>query len=169
MKLNERDLQFDFSGSIFCFRLDIQGTSQPYGMAFVDFVVEDKNRIYLIEVKDPSYASVPPEERTEFAKRLQSRKLINEELTPKARDSYAYLHLMEMDSKPMLFVVVIGLEKIPIDAVHLMTLQERLQMRLRKEADKPWKREYVQSCLVVNVETWNQYFGQYPLIRLTFD
>jgi hypothetical protein len=165
MKLIEGELEFDFGRSGSCFRLDEQGVPLPVGMSFVDFVVEDGDRYLLVEVKDPSDRSLSEDERRDYANRLRGEELIHQKLTPKARDSYTYLHLMRMDSKPFVFVVVLGLEKLPIEPPLLIGFQDRLTARLRKEGQSPWKHEYIQGCVVVDVGAWNRQFKHFPLVR----
>ena len=82
---------------------------------------------------------------------MESRKLTHSVLTPKARTSYGYLHLMGRDTKPMRYVVVIGIESLSMQPVLLMNLTDRLRDRIEKEADTAWKRKYLSNCIVVSV------------------
>src|SRR6266446_5934516 len=63
MTVQEGALEFAFPGVGDVTRLDGQDRARPQGMALVDFVVEEAERTLLIEVKDPSGASVPARER----------------------------------------------------------------------------------------------------------
>lgn len=146
--LQEGELQFTFGKDWTASKLDEQGVPVPHGMAFVDFVLEGDDEIVLMEVKDPAASRIEGGKRS-FAKRLAGEELVNEHLTPKARDSYTYLHLMRRDAKPMRFVLALGLNGMSVQEPLLMALNDRLRQRLRQEAQQPWKREYVTSCLVV--------------------
>lgn len=148
--LQEGELQFTFGKDWTASKLDEQGVPVPSGMAFVDFVVEGDDEIVLMEVKDPA-ASRLEEGRRSFARRLAGQELVNEHLAPKARDSYTYLHLMRRDAKRMRFVVALGLDGMSVQEPLLMVLNDRLRQRLRQEGREPWKREYVNSCLVIPV------------------
>jgi len=168
MLVQEGELVFDFS-AISVEKLDQQGVSKPEGMSFVDLVVEESDKIFLIEVKDPSQQGTPEENREKFLKDLEQDDLINRKLVPKARDSYTYLHLMERDNKPFIFVLLLGLDALElerdIDEALLLPFQERLLKRIRKEAAKPWKRKYIKDCIVVTTEKWPKYFPNYTIVR----
>ena len=164
--VRERDLEFDFAGAVRVARVDVQGVKAPQGMQLVDILVEEKQRALLIEVKDPSFATAPQRERKEFAKKMRGKELIHDELVPKARDSYTFLHLMAQDSKPFLYVVVLGLKELADEAALLATFKDRLLRRLRKEAEKPWVRQYVTDCIVITPEQWSTHFPDYALTRI---
>ena len=66
MTVQEGALEFAFPGVGDVTRLDAQDRARPQGMALVDFVVEEAERTLLIEVKDPSGASVPARERVQY-------------------------------------------------------------------------------------------------------
>lgn len=136
-------------------------------MKLVDFVVEDENRILLVEIKDPSDAGTTEKDRQAFAQKLQTKQLVNESLTPKARDSYCYLHLMAQDKKPCLLVFLLGLEALNAEPALLMGLRERLLQRVRHESDQPWVRRYVSDCVVVGLDGWNKAFPMYPAFRVS--
>ena len=163
--VRERDLEFDFAGAVRVARVDAQDKPIPVGMKLVDFLVEEEGRALLIEVKDPSFATATEQERKEFAKKMRGKELIHDERVPKARDSYTLLHLMANDSKPFLYVVVLGLKELAGEAALLATFKDRLLRRLRKEAEKPWVRQYVTDCIVVTPDLWSTHFPDYALTR----
>ena len=166
MMVQEGEIAVDFSSATHHFRLDEQGVARPEGMKLVDFVVEDEHRIMLVEIKDPSDAGTTDKDRLAFARKLQTNLLVNADLTPKARDSYCYLHLMEQDKKPCLLVFLLGLEALNAEPALLMGLRERLLQRLRHESDQPWVRHYVSDCVVVGLDGWNKAFPMYPAVRV---
>ena len=146
--------------------MDRQGVPLPHGMSFVDFVVEESRQKLLVEVKDPSQMSVPESEKSKFARKFRGKQLINEELVPKCRDSYSFLHLMEQDTKPFLYIVVLGTRALPaVGPGELLEFRKRLLVRLGKESDAPWKRRYVKDCVVLTEETWAIHFPSYSLQR----
>jgi len=175
MKQREGEFEFDFTAAQSVEKLDSPLKQKPEGMKLVDFVVEEERRLIMIEIKDPSGKAKggdPDAEkglqhnRTEYVKKLQNNTLIIEELTPKARDSYSYLHLMKRDTKPILYVFLLGIDKLAIDHFLLLDVKERLLKRLRKEADQPWRRDYVSDCVVLTEKTWSATFPEYPLVRI---
>ena len=171
MAVREGELEFDFSKALSVEKLDKQERNVPsgqipHGMSLVDFVVEERHRFLLIEVKDPSQAEVPTSNRGMFAENLLNDALIHKNLVPKARDSYAFLHLMERNIKPFLYVVLLGLEKVSIDQQLLPGFKDRLLRRVRHEADVPWKLHYVTDCVVATISNWANVFPDYPLARV---
>ncbi len=175
MKRREGEFEFDFSGAQQVEKLDDPGKKTPEGMQLVDFVIEEERRLLMLEIKDPSCkpkgrdpaatASLT-KARSEFLRKLQHDTLIAQELAPKARDSYCWLHLMKRDKKPILYVFLLGASELRIDDGLLIAFKDRLLARLRRETDQPWRRLDVTDCLVLTEETWGLAFPQYSLSRI---
>ena len=170
MNYREGNLSFEFSGANTVIKLDARETKLPHGMQFVDFVVEQEKEIYLIEVKDPFQKRVPEKEKARYFKELENgARLINEVFVPKARDSYTYLHLMERDSKPFVYIVLIAegedFSKKDLDILLSTGLQTRLKNRIQKEAEKPWKRKYIQNCIILTLKKWKELFPDWTIRR----
>lgn len=174
MKTKEGEFEFDFAAAKTVEKLDAPGQHTPEGMKLVDFIIEEEHRFLMVEVKDPScksqgrYAAAEDaleKERTKFVKKFQDNTLINQELTPKARDSYCYFHLMKRDSKPFLYVFLLGADKLTFDPALILGFKDRLLARIRQEGSQPWQRHYIVDCLVLTESTWISCFPQYPLTR----
>lgn len=165
--IQEAELEFTFPGSLRIQKLDQQGVAQPKGMAFVDLVIEKEKQTLLVEIKDPSHSKALPKDQAKYLRRIQSHELINEELTPKARDSYTYLHLMARDGKPFVYVVLLGLDVFSNESAILLGFKDRLLRRLRQETDTPWARHYIHDCAVMSVTNWNAAFPEWPIRRLS--
>ncbi len=150
--LQEGELEFTFGDAWEAEEFDRKGASWPHQMNPVDFIAEGKKDIVLVEVKDPSHSKAPDNERQEFIEKMRTKPWVHEHLVPKARTTYSFLHLMERDTKPMRYVVVIGIERLSIEPPLLMNLTDRLTARLRNETGEAWKREYMSSCIVVGIE-----------------
>lgn len=150
----EGELEFAFGASWKAELFDRSGVSSwpPVDVRPVDFIAEGKNEIVLVEVKDPSASRVPHNNRQGFVDKMRTKELTHQELVPKARTTYGFLHLMARDAKPMRYVVVIGVERLSIEPPLLMQLTDRLKARLRNETGEAWKREYMSSCIVVSTE-----------------
>ncbi|RMH39589.1 MAG: hypothetical protein D6689_16095 [Deltaproteobacteria bacterium] len=161
--VREGRMELRFPGSARVERLDQRGTPLPYGMALVDFVVEEASRSLLIEVKDPEGAPDPyrEEELRSFRKKMKGNGLIHNELVPKARDSYTFLHLMKRDGKRFILVCLLGVGS--PDPALLGDFKNRLLARLRQETTTAWARQYVKDCVVVTPATWASVFPNYPL------
>lgn len=147
--LSEGELSFTFPAEWRADAFDMRGSVLPKHIAPVDFIVERPDDILLIEVKDPSNSKAPAKEREKFAKKMQSDELTHQELAPKARTSWSYLHLMQRTNKPLRYVVVIGTEELSIQPTLLQGLTDRLKHRIAHEADAAWLVEYLASCIVL--------------------
>ena len=161
------ELLFSFPDGLNWSELDKQGVKLPVRMKFVDLVIERDNDILLVEIKDPSHSRSKDKERNAYLKRLRDNSVLTQELTPKARDSYLYLHLMERDSKPFKYVVLLGLDAFdPVIQKAVMTgFKDRLQADVREESFEAWKRKHIADCVVLSVESWNHVFPDWPLRR----
>ena len=161
------ELLFNFPDGLSWSELDKQGVKLPVRMKFVDLVIERDADILLVEIKDPSHSRSPDKERNTYLKRLSDNSILTQELTPKARDSYLYLHLMERDGKPFKYVVLLGLDA--FDPEHqkaiMFGFKDRLLADIREESFEAWKRKHIADCLVLSVESWNKYFPDWPLRR----
>jgi hypothetical protein len=162
------DLEFSFPEDLSWVELDKQGQRLPMNMKLVDLVIERERDILLVEIKDPSNARCPADERRKYFKRLTDNSIVTQELTPKARDSYTFLHLMARDEKPLKYVVLIGLDAFdPTQQRGLLTgFKDRLLADIRCETDQPWRRQHIADCVVLSVETWNQLFADWPVTRV---
>ena len=175
--MREGELDFDFTAAKHVEKLDEKGRKLPQGMMFVDFVLEEDDQLIMLEIKDPS--SKPKgddlkaevaiqKQRDEFIIELRKDDWIAQKLTPKARDSFTYLHLMERDIKPIIYVLLIGSENLsPLDPALLVAFKDRLFARLCQETEQPWVRQYVIDCLVLTEKTWPLAFPQYALTRIS--
>lgn len=164
----EKELLFTFSEGTTWRVLDRQGVRLPIGMALVDFVIERADHILFVEIKDPSHSQMLDGERLDYARRLSDGSVLNEELTPKARDSYAHEHLMGRDGKPIVYVVVIGLEALShsIQLGILNNFSDKLYNSLRNEGELPWVREHIQQCIVLPIDKWNERYPEYRIQRV---
>lgn len=161
------ELLFNFPDGLNWSELDKQDVKLPVQMKFVDLVIERENDILLIEIKDPSHSRSQDKDRNAYLKRLSDNSVLTQELTPKARDSYLYLHLMERDSKPFKFVVLLGLDAFDPDRQKaiMFGFKDRLLTGIREESFEAWKRKHIADCAVLSVESWNQFFPDWPLRR----
>ncbi|MHB1285070.1 MAG: hypothetical protein ACYCYP_00680 [Leptospirales bacterium] len=175
--VREGGFLFDFSRALAWERFDSMGRAIPQGMSMVDFVVEETDRTLLIEVKDPfprpgsdlrlnrrGKGGIWPE-----GEGFRIDRLIHQSLVPKVRDSYTYLHLMGKDTKPVLYVVLLGFDRIFRQNDLLVIFKDRLSSRLRREGHLPWKRHYVRDCLVLDPDCWRKWLPEYPLLRVADD
>ena len=161
------ELLFEFPDEVVWEELDKQGVKLPEHMKFVDLVIERNADVLLVEIKDPSHSKSPDKERNSYLKRLSDNTVLTQELTPKARDSYSFLHLMEKDGKPFKYIVLIGLDAFDSSQQKavLAGFKDRLMANIRCEAYEAWKRKHIADCAVLSVETWNENFPSWPVTR----
>ena len=162
------DLEFSFPDALIWEELDRQGIRLPVQMKFVDLVIERDTDILLVEIKDPSNKRAPAEAQKDYFKRLSDNSIVTQELTPKARSSYTFLHLMERDAKPFKYVVLLGLDAFDSEQQKalLAGFKDRLLADIRCETDKPWRRQHIADCVVLSVDTWNKIFADWPVTRV---
>lgn len=162
------DLEFNFPERLEWNELDRQGVKLPVRMKFVDLVIERERDILLIEIKDPSHSKSPDENRNQYLKSLADNSILTQELTPKARDSYLYLHLMEKDEKPFKYIVLIGLDAFDSEKQKaiLAGFKDRLMADIRCESFEAWKRKHICDCVVLSVDAWNKTFPDWPVSRI---
>jgi hypothetical protein len=162
------ELLFSFPDELNWDELDKQGVKLPVRMKFVDLVIERESDILLIEIKDPSHSKSAEKDKNVYLKRLSDNSVLTQELTPKVRDSYIYLHLMERDGKPFKYIVLLGLDA--FDSVRqkaiLTGFKDRLLADIRCESYEAWRRKHIADCAVLSVDGWNQFFPEWPLQRL---
>ena len=156
--LCEGEIQFTFDDNWDAHKFDCSGIEgfPPRGVLPVDFVIEGDDELVLVEVKDPSASAASKENRKQFVGKMKAKTLTHQELVPKARTSYGFLHLMARDTKRMRYVVVIGTENLSIQPALLSTSTDRLRLRLAQETDTAWKRPYVANCMVVSVADFSK-------------
>ena len=161
------ELEFAFPDELSWNELDRQGTQLPHNMKLVDLVIERDDDVLLVEIKDPSVSRSPDKERKAYLARLTNDSIRKNELTPKARDSYLYLHLMEQDRKPIKFVVLIGLDAYDdmTQKALLGSFADRLSANIACEMDTAWRRKHIAACVVLSVATWNKQFPEWPVAR----
>jgi hypothetical protein len=163
----DADLEFTFPKNLKWSELDIQGITLPVHMKFVDIVIERDHDILLVEIKDPSTVNSTEERQKAYGKRLINNSVLKEDLTPKARDSYLYLHLMERDNKPFKYVILLGVDAFDdvLQKAIMTGFKDRLVADIQNEG-QGWKKKYIADCIVVSVEQWNKNFD-WPLTRLS--
>ena len=165
--LNEKDLSFTFPEEWQAEHFDQPGRPTLKHFQPVDFVVETAERMFFIEVKDPSATQAPDIQRQRFLQQMQSKELTHEQLVPKARTSWAVLSLLQRIQKPITYIVVIGAEQLQVDPALWLHLTDKLKQRLNKEIDIPWPRPYIQACIVLPASDLPQHLPGVSVRRLT--
>jgi len=165
MPTDEGNLTFDFDKALCYRKFDGSDHGLSHCMKSVDYIVETKKQLLFVEVKDPQHPKARPENRIEFVKSLQSEELISEHLVPKYRDSFIYEYGYDRVHKPIVFVVLIAIDTLTDADLQSQTDCLVRQLPVAGPPGKPWPQGFVRGCLVMNIETWNRNFPQFPVVR----
>lgn len=170
-ELREGDLLFDFSAAIMADQFDDEATHKlSHCMKAVDFIVEWKHEFWFVEVKDPSNSKIPSaikrDKLKKFIAKIDNETLFSNELGPKIKDSFLYLHLSKrLPPKPMRYLVLLAIGN--LDAALLLRSMEgvkRSSCFLGPDKGK-WKNPYLEEVMVFNEQTWNEKLKQCPVKR----
>lgn len=166
MTFTAGDLRIDFGGAIGGRRFDGPDHRLSHCMKAVDLIIKLPDCCLFVELKDPRHPRATPRSRTEFARRLRSGQL-DEDLKRKYRDSLLYEWASGGADKPIDYLVLVALDT--LDDAQLLIRTEALVRNLpqRGPDGRPWRREVVRTCAVLNVESWNRRFPGYPVSRVS--
>lgn len=161
MTLTEGTLQITFNGAIRACKfdertLDDRTHGLSHCMKAVDFIVEFSGCYLFVEIKDPTSTE-------EYQKRLERREL-DGSLTYKFRDSLLYEWASGRADKEIdYYVLITGIDR--------KFLHRRLEELIRNipqhgPGSTPWRRPIVRKVGIFNMETWNHWLPNYPVIRV---
>lgn len=169
--LIEGELEFDFSKAD---RAERFGEESRHGMSHcmkaVDFLVEWPDALWLVEAKDPSISTIPDHEseksRRKFIRRLQRKTLFHEDLGPKAKDTFLYLHLTDrIPEKPLKYFVLIAMEAFEKELLGASTLELKQASCLVGPIDSHWETPYIADAAVFDIASWNHHLNRCPVRR----
>lgn len=163
----ESDLQFDFSHAVSAKRFDDESHGLSHCMKAVDFIVEENKRILFIEVKDFQHPRSPSTNLSQNHVKLSSGKLVNEELTPKCRDSFLYEYAMDNLGKPVYYCVLVALDTLTEPDLDNQANLLRKQIPIEGPPGNPWRNRFVHDCIIMNINAWNTHLPQYPVHRIS--
>ncbi|WP_430640072.1 hypothetical protein WH8501_30895 (plasmid) [Crocosphaera watsonii WH 8501] len=166
--LTEGDLRIEFTDALNGFVFDQMDSNLPnyHGigqMSRVDFIVELKEELFFIEIKDPSNPNARKEAIEKFLKQLENDKLADD-FTKKFLDSFIYRWAEKEVNKPINYIILFTLDQPLLD-----NLQDKIKQKLPPMGKNPprWKRKFHKICLVVNIETWKGLFPKWPIRRIS--
>ena len=134
-------------------------------MKAVDFIVEESNRLWFMEFKDPEHPNATEKNKKEFTNRFKSGKL-DDDLKYKYRDSFLYEWASERADKPIHYCVLIGIAN--LTGAELLTRMEELKRKLPLHGplSGTWQRPIVARCAVFNIAAWNRSLPRFPVERI---
>lgn len=171
MRLENVDgFTFDFTDALDAFIFDEKDKSkatyhgQP--MKAVDIVAEFDDRYVFVEIKDfndpDTYDIKRFNDEEDLKKKRDGFKWLKNYLKYKYRDSYLYRHAEQKVGKPIHYICLLTFE----NALNI-TMQKVLRSELPVGvASRRWQQEFVNSCVVVNLDKWNKNFPKWPVSRV---
>lgn len=169
--LSEGDLVFDFSAAMMSNQFDNEATHKlSHCMKAVDFIVEWEHEFWFVEVKDPSNSEIPSgirrDKLKEFIAKIDNETLFSNELGPKIKDSFLYLHLGgRLPPKPIKYLVLLAIGTLdPALLLRSMECVKRSSCFLGRDKGK-WKNPYLEEVMVFNEQTWNEKLNHCPVKR----
>ena len=160
----EGDLRIAIDSAHDARRFDDTSHGLSHCMKAVDFIVELSDRYLFIEFKDPEHPMSRQEDRQAFLHSFDSGE-IDEDLKYKYRDSFLYEWAAGRANKPVWFYVLVAIEE--LTTANLQTRTEGLRSKLPVSGPSSWTRAIVQDCGVFNLDTWNKYFPDLAVRRLS--
>jgi len=155
----ESGMSFSFSADAKDEKIDGGRANGVVGLKLVDFIFRHKNDMVFLEVKGSMNTDFlkpgAKKDHEEFLDKVKNGSLAQEELIPKCRGTYLFMHLMdELDGKIPAFAVLPE----PFDTADLMRIKDKMERLIAHEAPKPWKRKYAKLIGVFNRKTLNEVF-----------
>ena len=163
--LSEGELEFTFEGAASARKFDDADHGLSHCMKAVDFVVELADRYLFVEIKDPQHSRATERDSRRWVNRFTSGGL-DQDLLYKYRDSFLYEWASGRADKPILYVALIALDA--LEPALILSRQDELNRNLpvRGPGSQPWVRPFVSGCLILNIESWNRSFPNYPVKRV---
>ena len=167
MTLTEKDLKFDFPEAISARKFDDSSHGLSHCMKAVDFIVELDDKLLYVEVKDFQHPRSRPQNLEENMEKLENDELINDALIPKYRDSFLYQYGMKNIGKPIYYLVLLALDSLSWGELDNLTLKLKERIPVKGPKKMPWQREFIHSCQIFNLETWNKSLPKFPAVRIS--
>jgi hypothetical protein len=161
MKLQERDLEFDFEGAVEAVKFDDGKTHTFSSVQPVDFVVEYEDCYRFVEVKDPDEPGAANIEA--FRVKLKSGKLIRS-LAGKYRDSLFFRGFQKNPQKNVEYVVMLSMGA--LDDALLLAKQDELHRSI-PFSHQSWQCNSATVCVILNFNQWKKRYGDDSIRRLS--
>ncbi len=160
--LQEEDLLFDVSSAINAEKFDddaIHGADST--MKRVDIIIEEKNKVIFLEVKDPDIPGATNPEK--LKQNLQGGNLIPE-LAGKYRDSLLFTHFRGGFDKPIHYVVLISMAS--LDDALILNKTDVLRSAI-PISHQQWNQDCADSCVILKLDTYKKVFGDHSVWRVS--
>ncbi len=134
-------------------------------MKAVDFIVELKDHLLFVEIKDPDQPNATHERREAFIERFLSGHL-DADLKTKYRDSWLYEWAHGRVDKPVIYLVLLGASTLSDAELLARTDALKRQLPVLGPNAQLWSRSFVASCAVLNLAAWNKALPQFRASRV---
>lgn len=165
-ELEEGDLKITYPSGVSVRKFDGHDHKLTHCMKAVDFIFELDDRYYFIEFKDPQNPKSKPKDRDKFITSFLSGKT-DRELTLKYRDSFLYEWASGRANKKIYYYILMAFDKLTEPDLLARTDELKRILPSGDAAPGVWTKKLVHSCTVFNIETWNKFFPDYTVSRIT--
>ena len=164
--LREGELQIDLPSSAQGWKFDDQTHGLSHcGLKAVDWIIDLQDKTYFVELKDLDAAGATRhDQRSKYLDELEAGRK-DADLVRKFRDSFIYQWACGQVGKPIIYLVVIACRA--LDHAMLMHRMEALRRKLPSGVPDVWKQAIAKDVLVLNEQTWNEQFDNFPMERVS--
>lgn len=162
----EGDIQMTPKRGIRMRKFDDASHGLTHCMKAVDFILEMKDKVLFIEIKDPDHPQAGPASRDKFIEEFESGN-IDADLVYKCRDSFLYEWASGGVQKPVHYFMLIAIDN--LTKAELLTRTDALKRKIPLLAHAPgrWKKSPVADCAVFNIKTWNEHITSCTVRRIS--
>ena len=161
--LREGDIEIELLSGARGRKFDDARHGLSHCMKAVDFIIELKDRILFVEIKDPESSAAPDTRREEFVRQFQAGE-IDRALAGKYRDSFLYEWAAQRLEKPVHYLVLVAISS--LDPAMLLARTDALKRELpfQGPSNGAWTRRLAEGCVVFNLDAWTHMAG-FPVSR----
>ena len=150
-------LKFIFPDGVQVREIEEEVKYLSYCMSCVDFVIEDRESVMFVEVKDPDNPNAKQKDRKRFIQSLETKGILS--LVRKYRDTFLYCWSKEQyDYQKKHYIVLIACNR--LERGFLSIICDSLKRNMPETTRAGFKRSIVDYCWVFNIESWNSTLGE---------
>jgi hypothetical protein len=158
--IREDDLIFDISAAMSAEKFDddvLHGTKST--MKRVDIIIENSSEFIFLEVKDPDKPGAKNPDH--FKQQFLTGNFIPE-IAGQCRDTLLFTKLRQEYTKPIIYVVLVCMEKLD-DALVLPKI-DALKCALPL-SHKSWIKDSIESCIILKLGAYKKKYGENSVWR----
>ena len=164
-QIAEGDIIIDFPVGASVRKFDNAAHGLSHCMSAVDYIVDHKDHVYFIEIKDPQSPETKTLTSEEFFQEFRCGSTDNK-LVRKFRDSFLYEWASGQPNKAIYYLVLIGWDY--SDDAFWLVRNDELRRKLPIQGPKgAWKKPFVRGCAVMNLASWNKALPMFSAKRIS--